>query len=174
MIDSNEEKPYYTHDCNKCVFLGGWRGKQTAEDRGLQNYDLYVCGDNVVARYGDDGPEYISGMEFVGMVYPLTEAKKRAELFGIDFEVIKREKRNDRLVGVLKTFQMHWDVLRVFQWFSDMKHRLWMVEDDFYVDLAEVMAADEFTPAQIKAAVDFVKACRTKEEDFFNAAKSQD
>lgn len=45
----------YKHDCDICQFLG------THEE-----YDLYYCwqgGDpTVVCRYGDDGPEYESGM----------------------------------------------------------------------------------------------------------------
>ena len=169
----NEER-HYTHDCDKCIFLGGWRGKQNIEDRGLQNYDLYVCGDNVLARYGSDGPEYISGLEFVGLVYPLTEAKKRAEAMGVDFDLLKREKRDERLKSALRTFQTHWDVLRVFQWFSDMQYRLWMVDDDFYVDLATLMADADFSPKQIEAAVAFVRAVKADDEDFLNGAQSQD
>lgn len=49
--------PKYTHDCDKCQFLG------IAHD-----HDLYVCGarvipgmgPSVIARFGNEGPEYLS------------------------------------------------------------------------------------------------------------------
>lgn len=44
----------YAHDCTACVSLGA-----------LGDYDLYRCSQSglptVVARFGDDGPEYLSG-----------------------------------------------------------------------------------------------------------------
>lgn len=53
MINYNKR---YTHDCDACKFLG-----QHAE------YDIYWCVnpryrnlDSVLARYSDDGPDYIS------------------------------------------------------------------------------------------------------------------
>lgn len=48
--------PRHKHDCERCVFLGSY-----------ENFDLYVCPasgeriSTVVARYGDDGPDYVSG-----------------------------------------------------------------------------------------------------------------
>lgn len=46
-------KPIYTHDCPKCKYLGSmFIGHHTA--------DWYKCTDTVVARHGDDGPEYWS------------------------------------------------------------------------------------------------------------------
>lgn len=54
--------PLFEHDCSKCIFLGidYW------DDRPA---DLYYCpaqvgGPTVIARYGNDGPAYCSGMEF--------------------------------------------------------------------------------------------------------------
>lgn len=49
--------PKYTHDCEECVFIGTF-----------ENIDLWVhprIGDhgellNVVARFSDDGPDYVS------------------------------------------------------------------------------------------------------------------
>lgn len=46
------------HDCQGCTYLGSCRG-----------HDLYFCGTQigdptVIARYGDDGPEYMSGLPF--------------------------------------------------------------------------------------------------------------
>lgn len=48
-------QPRYTHDCNKCEFLGIH-----------EEYDLYFCPDEptIIARYGNKGNEYGSGLEF--------------------------------------------------------------------------------------------------------------
>lgn len=54
------EDPAYTHDCEECRFLGRHQARPKT-----QLYDLYVCqkaGGTVVARYGDDGPDYVSGL----------------------------------------------------------------------------------------------------------------
>lgn len=60
----------YKHDCETCKFLGHYN-----------EYDLYYCSQTglptVIARYGDDGPEYTSGM---GSDHPaLVEARSRYE-----------------------------------------------------------------------------------------------
>jgi len=75
---SDTDTPQHKHDCDTCVFLG----------RFLQ-YDLYYADhggapDTVVARYGSEGHEYISGLAFVGHVSPLTEAYLRALTRGIE------------------------------------------------------------------------------------------
>lgn len=62
----------FKHDCDICVFLGQFN-----------EYDLYFCDAGfatVIARYGDDGPEYMSGMTFARNkeCMPLYEAKQRA------------------------------------------------------------------------------------------------
>lgn len=56
---SKTPTPLYTHDCDLCRYLG------TVER--IQWYDLYVCerspdagSRSLVARYGDDGPDYTS------------------------------------------------------------------------------------------------------------------
>ncbi len=69
---AENETPRYLHDCTRCVFLGQW-----------QEYDLYYADhgglpDTVIARYGDDGPEYTSGLSLVPLVPALAEAKRRA------------------------------------------------------------------------------------------------
>jgi len=47
------DKPLFRHDCDNCQFLGNF-----------QEHDLYVhrhrTSDTVVARYGSEGPEYLS------------------------------------------------------------------------------------------------------------------
>lgn len=44
-------KPEFTHDCDRCEFYGHFLGM-----------DIYVCpgGGSIIARYGNDGPEYNS------------------------------------------------------------------------------------------------------------------
>ena len=46
----------FTHDCDKCVFLG----------HSLSS-DLYYCnaGNTVIARWSSDGPDYTSGIALV-------------------------------------------------------------------------------------------------------------
>ncbi len=97
-----EEKPQFQHDCEKCIFLGRY-GENYYNTRSMQNewieYDLYHCGGEtnwptVIARYGNEGPQYSSGLsailgdeEFakVHLGY-LFEAKKRAEKRGLNCE----------------------------------------------------------------------------------------
>lgn len=76
-------KPNYKHDCEHCTFLGQWSeliytsgGKTLTYD-----YDLYHCDSNyptVIARYGNDGPDYQSGLIGADCVPCLREAKHRA------------------------------------------------------------------------------------------------
>jgi hypothetical protein len=54
------DEPEFTHDCTKCKFLGRTIG-------GGRMADLYYCEstlspamDTLIARYGNDGPEYYS------------------------------------------------------------------------------------------------------------------
>lgn len=80
--------PYYQHTCPHCIFLGNF-----------EDYDLYFCHnaklDTVIARYGDNGPDYTSGLGFAEPFYDLVskknvsgipalvEAKKRATKAGL-------------------------------------------------------------------------------------------
>ena len=43
----------YQHDCDKCKAIESITFKGT-------DYDIYECGDSIIARYGNDGPEYAS------------------------------------------------------------------------------------------------------------------
>lgn len=51
--------PRYKHTCPNCTYLG-----QSEE------YDLYVCSrknreiDSIIARFGNEGPDYISGLHY--------------------------------------------------------------------------------------------------------------
>lgn len=42
-------KPQFQHDCERCTFHGVFQG-----------HDVYTCSDSVIARFGDDGPDYKS------------------------------------------------------------------------------------------------------------------
>lgn len=77
---SGQSTPRYQHDCDNCRFLGEYGPD-----------DLYVCANDgkantVIARYGDEGPQYISGLIFAhrNLTQSLVEAKRRAEELGID------------------------------------------------------------------------------------------
>lgn len=59
MITNEKE---FIHDCEKCIYLG------TIEENGNHKYDLYVCkeglfGNVIIARYGNEGSEYLSANE---------------------------------------------------------------------------------------------------------------
>lgn len=78
------ETPTFTHDCAACQFLGKYKRSEW-DDRAPD--DLYYCpktdGGTVLARYGDDGPEYTSCpipiLLYAGYPYehPLLEATRR-------------------------------------------------------------------------------------------------
>lgn len=159
-MSSSTEQPLFVHDCDKCVFLGRFRSKGSKEDRQYCNWDLYVCGDNVVARYGNDGPEYTSGMEFAnGMSRPLTEAKKRAEASGVDFEALRVARRQDYLKKAYQAYKMHDDVIDMHKKLLAVYGASWMLDDNFETDMRFVLELADFKPKQIEAAIAFVKAC---------------
>ncbi len=68
----------FKHDCENCTYLGTFEGR-----------DLYACArnnivDTVIARYGNQGSEYASGLAFSwGQIECLTEARERAEKLGM-------------------------------------------------------------------------------------------
>lgn len=47
--------PKFQHDCSRCVYLGHF-----------EDHDLYYCAGEptVIARFGDEGPDYGSGLPF--------------------------------------------------------------------------------------------------------------
>lgn len=60
-------KPRYTHDCDKCTFLGSvtYPGPLADGTTPLRNADLYYCtnsieGGTVIARESSEGSEYAS------------------------------------------------------------------------------------------------------------------
>lgn len=73
--------PHYEHDCDTCRFVG----QHTDQTDGTL-YDLYICPTepNVVARYSNNGPDYTSGLEFIGHSAPLTAAWEAALTLAFD------------------------------------------------------------------------------------------
>lgn len=67
--------PHFQHDCDECVFLGHHHG-----------HDLYFCNKSVatlIARYGDEGEDYASGLPLVPFDTNLYEAEQRAKKQGL-------------------------------------------------------------------------------------------
>jgi hypothetical protein len=69
--------PRYAHDCSECIFLGHFA-----------EADLYVCekgigGSTVIARIGNEGEMYISGLALAPLVPELAEAASRARARGL-------------------------------------------------------------------------------------------
>lgn len=56
------QTPSFIHDCTSCTFLGNARIIDC-------NYDFYFCGQTIIARYGDSGPDYTSAP--IGMISPI-------------------------------------------------------------------------------------------------------
>jgi hypothetical protein len=79
--------PRFTHDCKQCQFLAHHEYAEGVEDRGP--FDFYYCGKQVtgatvIARFGNEGPEYLSGLEIgqrqgidrpLGLAYALAREK---------------------------------------------------------------------------------------------------
>lgn len=60
--------PTYKHDCKNCTFLGTVEASYLGASA-VETYDLYICVhaqkpclSSIVARYNDDGSEYISSL----------------------------------------------------------------------------------------------------------------
>jgi len=74
------KKIRYIHDCEQCVDLGTF-----------EHYDLYFCEQNgsptLLARYSDDGPDYLSGLVFGELhkdaYHPMGEAYRRVKKKGL-------------------------------------------------------------------------------------------
>jgi hypothetical protein len=66
----------FKHVCGRCVYLGPFADSKKVK------YDLYYCSERgkpaVIARYGDEGWEYMSGWRST-ILDPMSEAVRRAE-----------------------------------------------------------------------------------------------
>lgn len=83
-IPLESHKPFYIHDCPNCTFLGLYVENEGNEE--ATPYDLYYCKQGtlptVIARYGDAGHDYYSGMNF-DSIPSLAEAQRRAKDRGL-------------------------------------------------------------------------------------------
>jgi hypothetical protein len=79
-----EEKPRFSHDCDRCIFLGRY-------DKG-EKVDLYFCSQStlagskwptVIARFSNKSSDYVSGLPLTNQSQPLDAAKRRAEERGL-------------------------------------------------------------------------------------------
>jgi len=78
---------FFNHDCDECTYLGSLDNYPDIHSD-HKNWDLYFCkqcglADTVIARYGDEGHSYVSGIDFAVTVMPLAEARNRAESLGL-------------------------------------------------------------------------------------------
>jgi hypothetical protein len=82
-------KPTYKHDCNECIFLGNFLYSGRWVPKGVTSVDLYFHLSSTflstfIARYGNEGHEYMSGFHIDFLVngnyddYPIKEAILRA------------------------------------------------------------------------------------------------
>lgn len=165
-MSSFKEDPLYVHDCDKCEFLGRWRGYFNKSEKGpMQNYDLYVCGDNVVARYGNDGPEYTSGTVFVGTINPLTEAARRCKDRNIDLKERAESKRNKFLLDSYKQYKTHSDLFTVLQLLEAIRVKSYFIDDDYLKSMEFVLRqSEDWTEPEITTAIHFLNACNLSEE----------
>ena len=83
------KRPFWEHDCEKCVRLGTY-----------DNYDLYFCtqgmpgghAPTVIARFGTNGEQYISGLAVAQIPLSKTEFSmpglRAAYLIAKDLELV--------------------------------------------------------------------------------------
>lgn len=156
-MTTSNEKPRFIHDCDECTFLGRYEGAGT-------NYDLYYCGDTVIARYGSEGSCYTSGLPFsYGLSQPLTEARKRAEAAGRNFDADRRAKRDNHLKITLRASR---DVaFRMLRDLESLQAKAWLASGESDQDLITLMNESGFTDAEIQFAIGLITACRLAGDD---------
>ena len=64
--------PIYKHDCDICIYLGSYQL--------VIDYDLYLCqaSKTVIARWGSEGPQYVSGLALITRDSVIAVAARRA------------------------------------------------------------------------------------------------
>lgn len=76
---NDQPTPLFDHDCDHCMFLGTYNGYA----------DLYWCMQmgnrpTLIARFSDDGPDYVSGIVFRRTSPELAKAYVLALARGLD------------------------------------------------------------------------------------------
>ena len=74
-------EPIFSHDCDCCTFLGTFK-----------NHDLYHCFQGgirptVIARYGNDGPDYTSGIVFASVNEHIGEGVRLAKEMNLSVDI---------------------------------------------------------------------------------------
>jgi hypothetical protein len=124
------EKPKFTHDCDHCVFLGRYFSKTWEEE-----VDLYVCPSDtptIIARYGDDGPNYGSGLTFCASSDHYAEACKRAINGGHLDENIERPGMSENKYTREEQEKMLEDGAPLSEIFREYKPTLAQSMDEYY------------------------------------------
>lgn len=88
-----KDRPAYTHDCDRCIFLGQWSGEDPHfPSRGEMVFDLYMCPTalqsykHLITRHSSQPADYGSYDWKVGTDLPafkegaMVQAWKRAQL----------------------------------------------------------------------------------------------
>jgi len=86
VVGEEIEEPNFKHDCDECIFLSELILGKYQSDNHFDHllWDLYYCrkgpGETLIARFGNGGHQYISGMELGrhGTVKPLAIAFQKA------------------------------------------------------------------------------------------------
>lgn len=74
----------FSHDCSECKPLGTWEG-----------WDLYYCTQGAVgrptliARFGDEGPDYLTYTGAAALTPEIAECKRRAIAAGFQFTEVR-------------------------------------------------------------------------------------
>ena len=90
--ERNQSIPRFEHNCPNCVFLGQFnefdlyfcRGREPEYHIDLKTGEgMWVGLPTVISRYGNDGPEYTSGLCFVNITPAIGEGVRRAIARGL-------------------------------------------------------------------------------------------
>lgn len=98
-------KPQYKHDCGCCEFLGRYHSEQDP----VGDFDLYYCTKEglptVIARYGNAGADYVSGLSIAGQLvrngedqHPLAVALTRSRYNYARLGTTPAERADDKFV----------------------------------------------------------------------------
>ena len=95
LLNPYKHGPIYEHeDCTACMFLGQFTIYANGRNE-YTTYDLYYhdgdLEETVIARYGNDGPDYSSGLD--SKTIPLRAAQDRAKRFGLIEQCQEQQKQ---------------------------------------------------------------------------------
>lgn len=76
----------FTHDCDCCIFLGHAKGRDWYSCSNSQS----ILGRSIIARFGDDGPDYSSCPLFC--CHELTQIEKMALSLGLELTEAEEKK----------------------------------------------------------------------------------